>query len=297
MKLICIIIPIIIVLFFYFSNDKEYFSNDLYTETSDQNKQKLYNVIQDIDSIFKVNSLDYWIEGGTLLGAVRHRGLIPWDDDLDIQIKSSDIKLLLSETLVEQLNQKNYEIVEWWGGYKIYPKNGAKVKDYPWKFPFCDIFPMDYYPDREIYHYKSEKARKFWPDAYTSKSDLYPLKKYKFGKLLVKGPNLCSSILNRSYGPTWPVIAYQQYDHENEKSLQKKKFILMNVPELSNNLTPYVWLWESKGGYPKYDGKKIIISVNHQNIKNFDINEKLSKEQIKAEIIKKYGSKWITIKL
>lgn len=65
------------------------------------------NILKDIDSICSEHNIRYFLFGGTVLGAVRHGGFIPWDDDLDIAMYRSDYKKFL-EVMKADLSGKYF---------------------------------------------------------------------------------------------------------------------------------------------------------------------------------------------
>ena len=57
-------------------------------------QEKKLEILIDVVKFCTEKKIKYWLDSGTLLGAVRHGGFIPWDDDIDIIIMKEDAKFL-----------------------------------------------------------------------------------------------------------------------------------------------------------------------------------------------------------
>ncbi len=110
-------------------------------------------ILLKVDDVCRKNNIKYFLVGGTLLGAVRHQGFIPWDDDLDIAMPRADYQKFVSlsnEALGELYhfqcieNDKDYWLL--FGKVRksgtIFAENRLK-NIHTNKGIFIDIFPLD----------------------------------------------------------------------------------------------------------------------------------------------------------
>lgn len=122
-------------------------------QTLDRLKKVELDILLDFDSVCRKLDINYTMSSGTLLGAIRHKGFIPWDDDIDVAMLRDDYNKFLLEGQ-KLLNEKYF--IQTYETDKYYPYNYAKIIDTSTRLVefstksidmkkgvFIDVFPVD----------------------------------------------------------------------------------------------------------------------------------------------------------
>lgn len=133
-------------------------------------KEKLFKILTVFADFCDKNKLQYYLCGGTLLGAVRHKDFIPWDDDIDVLMPRPDY-IKLCELMRNKEIQQRYRLLSYEYGNLEYPISKfideelfvqsyySNIDRYLW----IDVFPMDGLPGNEekdiAYLRKAGKAK------------------------------------------------------------------------------------------------------------------------------------------
>jgi LicD family len=139
--------------------------------------------LQKLDQLFQEAGIDYWICDGTLLGAVRHQGLVPHDDDIDVECRQQDLEHL--SKLPTDHEYWGFEKGGQWQGFPVYKlrfRGDVSV----------DVFPRHFPPKDDT----EEVEKKYFPTA----DEIFPLCRFAFENIQVWGPNQADSYLKRLYG-------------------------------------------------------------------------------------------------
>ncbi len=112
-----------------------------------QMQQYLLPILIDIDKFCRENDIKYSLSDGTLLGAVRHKGFIPWDDDIDITFDRENFRKFI-KTAEESLPEE-YEIIHDIWIRRITRKDNPKKNSFPPE-GCIDLFIFDKVPHDKI---------------------------------------------------------------------------------------------------------------------------------------------------
>ena len=210
-------------------------------------KEIQLNILKYIDNICKENQLKYYIAGGTLLGAVRHKGYIPWDDDIDILMPYSDYRKLIELIKKENNNYimlNPYDNEDYFYMFskvvdtrtKLTEKTVNKIKNYG---VFVDIFPINKLPTSK------EELEEYMNELYLKNKEYaasMPKKNY------YSDPKRVKRIAKR-------ILKYPYHLKCKKIDWQTRKIDLLKLLEKYNNMEEYNY----SGYVLSYYGKKDIM--------------------------------------
>lgn len=118
----------------------------------------LYSLMHSFHEICEKNNLYYSVFGGTLLGAVRHNGIIPWDDDIDVCMPRKDYEKfckIVNEKYSKKYIVMHYPLEGYVYNYAKFCLRDSLLVEYDLRPKFSqiklyiDVFPIDGYPPAE----------------------------------------------------------------------------------------------------------------------------------------------------
>lgn len=140
---------------------------------------ELLDIMAEIIRVCEVCGIPYFIQGGTAIGALFNKGIVPWDDDIDIGMTRADYERFLQ--LAPQHLRPQY-FLEWFGTERNTPFYFAKVKKNGTLFVeemfrnmdihhgiFVDIFPYDCIPDNKWLERLHRFRSRFWINCFIGK--------------------------------------------------------------------------------------------------------------------------------
>ena len=197
-----------------------------------QIKEQVMYGLKIIDKLFNKYNIYYTAAYGTLLGAVRHWDMIPWDDDADINVWRQDYNKIMS--LKDEFKTYGLVLESDWKLIKIYFNDK--------KYPFIDLFINDISDGKIVRCSKPyedscvqlEKENEWWWKWINYPSEwIESRSRYKFGSIEIWGPKEPVKLLKYWYGDSCLTeCKLPEYDHKTGKYIVGKNINCGILPEL-----------------------------------------------------------------
>lgn len=207
-------------------------------------------------------SLKYYVIAGTLLGTVRHKGFIPWDDDIDVAMPRVDYEIFLQEG--QKYLPDNLFIQSLFTDKKA-PFGFAKIRNSDTTFiessvrkfkinhgVFIDVFPLDYYPENEKGKLRLERKKGLYKQIIAKK---YTVRNKTFKQSIKQGLRKI-------------IFAFIPY----RKIVDKQNNLYKNVPK-SNLWINYSGIYGEREIMPKdwygegvkltFEGVEVVAPIKH----------------------------------
>lgn len=239
-------------------------------------------IAKEIKRVCEKYDIQYALKGGSLLGAVRHEGFIPWDDDMDFGMERSEYDRFV-KIAPKELGEKYF--LQTWDSEEHFALPFAKVmlKDTLWMERFTkdvdishclyvDIFPIDPLPNEEKKRALQRKKLIFCRQLLLSKNH-YNAGNYKRGwkKYLYKLTSLPALFIsNKSLKRHFLKVIESGYEADNEyyysfgsqyhykKGMMKKEWVM--------KLKPYLFEGEIFPGPADYDGNLRMLYGDYMKL-------------------------------
>lgn len=208
-------------------------------------QMRMADILLIVDKICEKHNIPYFLDGGSLIGAVRHGGFIPWDDDLDIAVMREDFYKLreilqqeLPDNLVYQDSSTDYNYPLLIG--KVRDKHSYFEEDFTdkleYKGIYVDIIPMERIPSmkwKEILDYWYGHCFRAIHNYTNTKDKIISFLVFPFAWTLVQCTRLlnkCSSSTQIAHVYGWK--AYNSFSYKDVFPVKRKPFehIEVSVP-------------------------------------------------------------------
>ncbi|MGM0109835.1 LicD family protein [Enterococcus sp. DIV0187] len=171
---------------------------------------ELLNILFEVDRLCKIHGITYFLSGGTLLGAIRDKGFIPWDDDLDIMMLREDYEkfICVSSELPHPYRACSLKNMSDWSYPFIKIENTQTYVEDEYRHiqhgAFLDIFPIERIPSIDKKQKTIIRKMKILDllRGTGTKKKFKPAEKYRFIKRLItpyanyKGANYFANKMN-----------------------------------------------------------------------------------------------------